>query len=546
MNQTNSNFKKQSLDTAKRAAAMTNAVVSPALTISDEGARRVAIEEACANDALLSSMLQNNPKECLGILLSAAAAVSEHHKVTGQKPTDEQLASVHGAWENMYQNNDALAESSKGHALMSSVGSATTATESGIAVRATSAALTLPAILANPMNVIATYLPTSGYEAEVFDIKRVAGTTLGDYKKGQELTGLTAGQYSRQRQRFAFPAAQQPDSTKKQHTFTAKTDTPAKIELPVHEGAVEIYHNKIKVAQQTQSGDLYGKIEIGGEVINVTGTVDTDTCAVVVDTSKALPTGSTLEIRFHVRIEGNKHLIPTVTHKMTSFKLKPTARVLSSQSTIMSNFAMMAEHGVDLFSLNLSSVRDEIVNEKSLYQLIDLLHATTENEEFSVTPKANETWKDRFEYFKVKFLSVENKLRIRNKESGVRAIYAGIGASSFFEGLPTSIFKPVTLMDNNVRIKQIGTFLGRIPVFQVPQSVEMAELGDDEMLLAGRSDKIGKAPYLTGDVVPPTIFKSDDDNGLTKNQLVWANGYDDTAPDAHKFLVKLKLKDLNA
>ena len=103
----------------------------------------------------------------------------------------------------------------------------------------------------------------------------------------------------------------------------------------------------------------------------------------------------------------------------------------------------------------------------------------------------------------------------------------------------------MAFVDNNVRIKQIGVFLGRITVFQVPQSVEMDELGTDEMLLAGRSEKIGKAPYLTGDVVPPTIFKSDEDSGTTKNQLVWANGYDDTAPDAHKFFVKLTLKDLD-
>lgn len=545
MNQTNANFKKQSLDTARRAAAMTKAIVSPALSISDEGELRKAIENACEDDALLSSMLRHSQAECLGILLSSAAAVVDYHKTTGQKPTDEQLASVHGAWENMYMKNEELASASKGNALMSSVGSKSLSTESGVAIRATSAALTLPVILANPMNVLATYLPTSSYEAEVFDVKRVAGATLGDYKKGQEITGLTTGQYSRQRQRYPFADSNQPDSTKKQFTFKAKTDTPAKIELPVHDGSVEIFHNKVLVAKQMESGDLYGKVKVGDEYINVTGTVDSDTCQVTVDTSKPLPDDSKLEIRFHVRIEGNKHLIPSISHKMTSFKLKPMARVMSSQSTIMSNFAMMAEHGVDLFTLNLSSVRDEIVNEKSLYQLIDMLHATTENEEFSVKPQANETWKDRHEYFKVKFLAVENKMRIRNKESGVRAIYAGLDASSFFEGLPTSLFKPVAFLDNNVRIKQIGVFLGRIPVFQVPQSVEMDELGNDEMLLGGRSEKIGKAPYLTGDVVPPTIFKSDEDSGTTKNQLVWANGYDDTSPDAHKFFVKLTLKDLD-
>ncbi|MGF1905276.1 hypothetical protein [Aliivibrio salmonicida] len=543
MNEVQQRYSESLHDTQRRAGVMRTVLIAPIGLHSDITKRNNAVMEAAKDVALFSSM----GKPATGILLSSVNAIVEYaNNNHGLFPTDDMLASAHQTWENLYEGNETLAAASASHILLSSVGEANLSSESGVAIRSVTAALTLPTILSNPMNVVCAYLPTRKHSTEVFNMDRVAGSTLGDYTKGQVIDALTVGQYSRQRQRYNFATAQQPDGTKKQYIFTPKTDTPAKRDLPLREGSVVIRFNKRVVAKQhEESGDIFGKIHIGETAFSVTGSVDQEKGIITVDTNAALPEDTILTAQYEVKIEGNPDLIPTISHKMSSFKLRPHARTLSSSTSAMANFAMQVEFGVDLFSLDLSSVRNEMVNEKAKYQLVDLMDEVTEVDTFNAAVPADsgETWKDRFEYFMAKLITLDTKMKALNKESGIKAVYAGTQFSAFLQMLPGSMFTRSDLHDEaSPRIHKIGTLLNRIQVFEVPMNDIVSA---DDALLCGRTDKLGKAPYYTGDVIPPTIYKHDKDNGLTKTQTVWAQGYDEASPDCWKYLIKVTLQNFN-
>lgn len=536
MNEVEQRYSNTLKSTQSRAQVMRSVLIKP-ISHSNAIARNDAILKAAENEPLFSAMGDHRD----GILLSATNAIIEYAKEhNGLYPTDDMLASAHEQWENLYESNDAIAAASKSNLLLSSVSEATLSSEQGVAIRATTAALTLPTILSNPMNAVCTYLPSRKYGTEVFNIDRHAGATLGDYKKGDKIDALTVGQYSRQRQAYDFASAQQPNGTKKNYIFTAKTDTPAKIDTPLRNGSIVIRLNQRIVARQTESGDIYGKTHIGETAYTFTGTAELEKGAISIETNAPLPTDTKLRAQYEIQIEGHPEMIPTVTHKMTSFKIYPHARVLSSDTSAMANFAMNVEFGVDMYSLNLSSIRDEMVNEKAKYQLWDLMQEATETALFNAQVPDSETWKDRFEYFLFTLIKIDTQMKKLNKESGVKAVYAGTNFSAFLQSMPPSIFQRSPTSETTPRIHKIGTLLNRIELFEVPMD---GLVPTDQALFCGRTEKIGKAPYLTGDVIPPTIFKSDSEKGLVQSQTIWAQGYDETAPDCWKYLVKVILQN---
>lgn len=542
-------YNKSVIDTQVRAAVMKAALVAPQFSgnqvyISDPAQRDAAIGDAAMQTPLYSSMGEEPGRRQA---LSDASAIREYTASHNALPGDDLFAAAHGALENLFSNNQALADSAGTGMLLSSMSESNLSSEKGVTIRATTAALTLPTLLSNPMNAIVSYLPVRKYETEIFNIERIAGKTLGDFKKNQIIDELSFGQYSNQRQRYIFADAQLPDGTKKAFTFSAQANTPAQIAMPVRAGSVKVYINRDckEPIKQIDGGDLYGVVTFADVKIVISGTVDVDTCAIAIETDKALPTGVTLHAEFEIDIESNSDLIPTVNHRMTSHKFRPASRVIGADASIMAMFAMNTEFGVDINSTNLSSMRTWLANERALKQLDDLMFFVQEVREFDaqVPTEGNETWQTRFEYIKSLFLEISQHFINTNKESGLKGLYCGTLFSTFIKMLPSSLFQLTPGYTQTTQIHFVGTLLGNIKIFEVPFTNLVPA---DKALAYSRTDKLGKAPYFTGDVIPPTLYSHDVDKSLNKANTLWAHGYDNAAPDCDKFLCLITLKNFVA
>ncbi len=542
-------FHKSLHDTARRAAEMKSVLIEPqfnggSVYISDPAQRDESIANAASNSPLYSSMGDELGRRQA---LSDASAVREYTALHGNLPGDDLFAAAHGALENLFSNNQALSETVGAGMLLSSMSDSNLSSESGVAIRATTAALTLPTLLSNPMNAIVAYLPVRKYETEVFNMERIAGKTLGDFTKNQPINELTFGQYSNQRQRYIFNAAQLPDGTKKQFTFNTKLHTPARKTLPVRQQSVRIYINRDceEVVVQIDGGDLYGSVTVGGNKVIISGTVDHDLGVIVVNTDKELPDAVVLHAEFEIDIESNPDLVPTVDHKLTSFKFRPASRVIGADASIMAMFAMKTEFGVDINSTNLSSMRNWLANERALKQLDDLMFFVQETRTFdaAVPTDSNETWQTRFEYIKSLFLEISQHFINTNKEAGLKGLYCGTLFSTFIKMLPSSLFQIAPGYNQTTQIHFVGTLLGNIQIFEVPFTKLVAA---DKALAFSRTDKLGKAPYFTGDVISPTLYSPEVGSPLRKENVLWAHGYDNAAPDCGKFLCLITLQNFTA
>ena len=540
----NERFEMAQRDMQARAAEMHSVLIAPQYGAGGGYIENPAARDSAICDAAMKSPLYSSMGEELGrgVALCHASAVRDYAEETnGQEIPADLFAASHQALQNLFQNNDEIAKQTS-NLLLSSISEANLSSEKGVAIRATTAALTVPVMLANPMNVIVTYLPTRKGETEVFHVKRIAGSTLGDFTKNDEIHELSYGQYSRQRQRYIFKDTQSPDGTKKTYSFKAKSDLPAKREMAIRENSVVIYHNRKVAAKQTDDGTLFGQITLGDKAFTVTGSVDIEKCEITVTTNEPLPDQTTLHAEFHIDIESDETLIPRIDHKMIPFKCRPHVRVITADASIMSMFSMQTEFGVDVNAMNLSSMRDWLANEKALGVLDDLMFHVSETAVFDaeVPKNTGETWKDRYEYIQGLFIKLDTKMKSLNKESGIKAVYAGTLVSTFLQMLPSYIFERSQRSESSPRIHKIGTLLGRIEVFEVPHTTLVPE---DKALLVGRTDKLGKAPYYTGDVIPPTLYSHEVNRALNKSNTLWANGYDCPGPDCDKYLIEMTLQN---
>jgi hypothetical protein len=536
-----------SIERNARASAMKSVLIgsqfSGGVYIQSASERDNAIMAAAEADPLYSSMgIELGKRQAL----SDASAVREYSAEHGKMPSDDLLAAAHGALENLFSNNQAISSTNDAGMLLSSMSESNLSSEKGTIVRATTAALTLPTMLSNPMNDIVSYLPVRKNETEIFLIDRVAGKTLGDFTKNQIIDELTSGQYSHQRQRYIFADAESPDGVKTEFTFNTVLHTPALTKLPFRQNSVKVYFNRQEVAVQLDDGELFGSIILADKTkVLFTGTVDHDTGTIVVKADKALADGTKLHAEFEIDIESNADLIPTIDHKMRSFKLKPHSRVISADASIMSIFTAQTEFGIDVNSMNLTSMRNLLVDERSKKQLADLMFFVQEEREFDaqIPADSNDTWLSHFEYIKGLILSISQSMININKESGLKGLYAGTEFSTFCKMLPASIFTMTANYEQQPRIHMVGTLLGGIKVFEVPF---IGIVPPNQALGYARTEKLGKAPYFTGDVIPPTLYSQEVNVSLNKTNVIWANGYDNAAPDCADYLVLITLKNFVA
>lgn len=541
MNELKTRFNAQKVDIQSRAAAMLDVLVSPqfhmGVRIADAKQRQDAVMAASDNSPLFSSI--QNPELRHKIALINAEAVEEYAQANNDTaPPAEMLACAHEQIENCFTTNK---ENANGNMLLSSLGE-TISTSDGIDAVAVSAALALPLMVINPMNDIVTYLPAKRYKAEVFEMQTKAASTLGDVKKGDDLGHLHNGQYSQMQQRYVFPDAG--DGTKTTFAFDTVADTPAKIALPLVKGSVTVYVNREAVAVDDGQGELSGKIVIGGVKHAVNGTVEYTAGVITPVFTTAPPADAEVFAEYEIDVESKPELIPSVSHELTSFFLTPKARVIAADANIQAMFKMFTEHSIDMASFNMRTLRTYLSNEKSYKQLSDLVWFCNQVMAFDAAVPTGESKKDHYEYIRQLFLACGTDIMTVTGDSGLKGIYAGRDFSLFIRMLPTDLFKLAPNYEQISGIHFVGTLMGFIKVFECPDETVVAA---GKALAYGKSKELGKAPYYTGDVVPPMILKDVTKRGFKEEQVVYALGYDRLNPNhGRKYLRLLDLKNFQA
>jgi hypothetical protein len=446
-----------------------------------------------------------------------------------------------------YQQLEAIVngklEGGESNMILSAMNSETLSTSKGLEIRANTAALVLPVMLANPLNDVVVYLPNPAkLMAEIFNIINVTGSKFGDFDKGVKLTPFSSGQYSSARQRYAFQTV--PNGTLTTFAF-AVANTPQGVAMPIRKKSVGVFVNKQKVLTDYSGQSVSaGTIKIAATTYTLTlASADYATGVLSLTSAPALPTGVTIHAEYEVDMEKNPDLIPLVDQQFESFTLIPFFRYLGSNTTVQSTLMALSEHGINTRSSMLASAKHIMANEKALQQLAQMYFSSMVTESFNVPAPVNGEWREAWELFQAILLKLDTNLLAKTERAGLTHMYCAPNVVNFLRMLgPMLEVAPGYVRE--ARIHYVGTFNGGIKIYEVPFP---AVIPAGKALCIAKSTDLGRAAYVTGDVVAPTVITQDSGRGFLKQDSIMSLGYDEVHPNGGSdFLAILDLPNLSA
>ncbi len=309
-------FEKSTQDRTSRAAQMRRDILLPILDANGSFRSDISREElnttfkTASQNSVYESAGEQAPM-IMGIHARALKNFIEQHG--GTLPSDELLASAHQAIENFMTLG-------RGKPALSGVfedAGKEMSTTDGIIMRDRMVSLILPVLLNSITPNMVTLIPGQFNQSEFFRIKRIAGSKFGDLQKGDIIDYTYNGQYAVMDQMFK---AGDGDGTTTKFSFDSKTAFGTA--YPLKRKRIMVLHDHNVVASD-DAGSVMGAFRLGGEMVNVTGTVDYATGKVDVTFSKAPAIGVEVHIDYDVDIEKDPRLNPRIDHEMDSRTLYP-------------------------------------------------------------------------------------------------------------------------------------------------------------------------------------------------------------------------------
>lgn len=525
--------------------------------IKDPKQRAQAITDAAKDSPLFEGV------EDTGMIAEVAtawgSAINNYANTFGHMPREDLLASC---GESLMALTTGDKDSSK-MMFESLGGSGNFNSSDGVIIRAKTAALILPVALAAVTNDAAGFVQGGRDKSEFFEIKRVSGSSFGDVEKGQELDEFHFNQFTGMKQVYALPT--KPDGTKTRYVVyiyneaTPAEDASALVSVLTNKNpkgsefipqSVGLRVNNQLVAQAIEKGQLFGQFTIGGTTYSVTpdNAQNASKGVIAFAITPALPANASITVQYDVNIESGaaNGAFPEVTHTMDSFFLLPHQSVLAAQHTIQSYWALTREYGLDVRSMQTSTMRNLLAYEKDVRNLRDMILASAANETKTIPLVVTEGayFKEKYEELHEHLLQLSNSLMVETRVSGLVGMYAGINVSTIFKALGAPFFVPAPNYRQVPRVHFVGVLFGKWKIFECPTEIEVAgvKLGANDAIGYARGEDFTQAGLLAGDAVPATLYKHGITSNLFNRDTLWELSYGDINPrDGEKFFRKITI-----
>lgn len=510
-----------------------------------------SMRDNVASSPLFESI--GDDKAALGVATTWATAIREYGKAHGEV-RDEVLASAAETMQAALGQGDSPSKMFESTSL-------NTTTSEGVILRAKTAALILPTLLASTTGDAATYMQGGRDEAEVFRIRRTANTAFGDVKKGECLEDSWAAQYSSMKQVYESPV--QPDGIKERFiVYIYNEQNPVEDEAALV-GAIPNQNPKVgllpkslrlvlngrEVASSILSGSLFGSFDYNGKRYTVTESQGSDFAngKVAFQISPALPAAAgKLGMKFDVDIERNSAVIPEIAFSMESFVVNPHQSVIAAGNSIQSYWRMNREYGLDLRNMNTDSMRNVIAYNTDMQNLTDMLLASHHTDTLTANLQVAEGayFKEKYEELHQVLLILSQSILTETRVSGLVGMFAAPRAAAALKSLGAPFFTPVEGYRQVPRPHYCGMLFNKWKVYEVPQGIAIGgcKLEDNEMVGYARGSDFSQAGLLAGDAVPATLYRHNIDKALFNRDTLWKLSFGDIAPvDGYKFFRKVRL-----
>ena len=487
-----------------------------------------------------------NPEFCRIVGTAWASSMIEYKERHGHYPPADQLANASRALENLMVESAAEKHEGNGKAMFESV-AADMRTSDGVMRQAQFAALILPAVLGAATSDACTFVPCERDEAKIYELLNVAGTKFGSFDQGDEMHMQSAAVYSQMKRLYPFPAAMQPDGTKKTFTFSMKTVEGA--DMPIRAGRAKLLINRRPGKVDDGDGNLYfSDKDVKGNAFAATCKVDYDKGSIAVTFTDAPAKGTELAAQVEINVEKAPGLIPVINQSMREFTVKPSQFVIASEHTVMAASDLSREFGINLSSTQFTAMRNWLSHEQDMMRLRTMAFHNVYNREFDVALPEGQTYESWVGLMKHAITQLSTDMVNRTRKAGIRGGFAGGEAANFLKSLPANVFQADPNFVQSPYIQRIGTLFGIYQIFEVPTAicdqfvVDGVALAKEDILFYGRGDSIGDAGLIAGDAVPAIPYVHETNPSLVNRTTLWGSSLNELHPrNGENYFAKLTL-----
>lgn len=448
----------------------------------------------------------------------------------GRLPSDELLASAYQAIENLLHITNG--GDNPTNLVLEAADMGTT---QGILMRDRMVALVLPVMLSSISANIASFIPGSFNQSEVFQIWRMAGSTFGDLTAGDRMDWDYTGQYSSMDQRHLAGTG---DGTKTGSSHEFKFDSNVKFgkAMPFKKKSIKVIHDGNIVAKDNGSGALAGTFLVGSTTVTVTGTVDYTNGVIDPVFSVAPANGIQIYVAMDIDIEKDPTLIPLVSHEMDSYVLYPHESAIAADITLQALWALRREYNLNADAMAMAAMRNLLAADKDRKVLRDLYFYAKGYETWDRTTV--ESSNDIGFYYKSlleALLTVDSTLLSRTGRSGLVGIIADKVSTAYFKAMPSQYFQPAPGYKSLPQPHYVGKLFGMWDLYTDPQKETT-----NECLCFAKGNGIGEAGYVMGDAIPAMSFRHALQRDLTYKNTLWELAYRDLQPfNGREYFMKL-------
>lgn len=511
--------------------------------ISDRHDMSVSIGAAVARDPMFEGV---NPEFCRLVGTAWASSMIEYKQRNGSYPPADQLANASRALENLMVESAAEKHEGNGKAMFESV-AADMRTSDGVMRQAQFAALILPAVLGAATSDACTFVPCERDEAKIYELLNVAGTSFGTFQKGDEMHMQSAAVYSQMKRLYLFPAAMQPDGTKKTFTFSIKAVEG--IDMPIRSGRAKLMINRRPSKVDDGDGNLYfNDKDVKGNAFSANSKVDYDKGTIAVTFTDAPAKGTELAVQVEINVEKAPDLIPVINQSMREFTIKPSQFVIASEHTVMAASDLSREFGISLSSTQFTAMRNWLSHEQDMMRLRTMAFHTVHGSKFDVALPEGQTYESWVTLLKHAVTQLSTDMVNRTRKAGIRGGFAGGEAANFLKSLPANVFQADPNFVQSPYIQRIGTLFGTYPIYEVPTAIcdqfvaNGVALSKEDILFYGRGDSIGDAGLIAGDAVPAIPYVHETNPSLVNRTTLWGSSLNELHPrNGENYFAKLTL-----
>lgn len=505
------------------------------------------LAQAAMTAALRDPMFEGVDERFVKRVASAwTSAVMEHQARTGDLPPPDVLANAQYCTEQLMLEAAAEKHEGTGRAMFESVAS-DMRTSDGVLRLAQFVALILPVSLGAATSDACTFVPCDKDKAQIFELMNIAGTAFGSFQVGDELHMQRAGMYAQLKRNYIFPAAAQPDGTKKTFTFNIK-DIENK-DMPIRAGRTLLIVNRRRSKPDDSDGNLYfsGKDDNGNDLAS-TSKVNYDKGTVAVTFGVAPPVGTELAVQVEINIEKAPELIPVINQSMRTFEVSPSQYVVASEHTVMSASDASREFGLNMQSLQFTALRNWLSHEQDMMRLRLMAFFNVYEYAFDVALPEAQSYESWVGLIRHRINQMSTDMVNRTRKSGIRGGFAGGEAANFIKSLPPQYFQQDPDYVESPYVQYIGTLFGYIRIYEVPTAVceqfvaDNHDFNPNEILFYGRGSNIGDAGLIAGDAVPAIPYIHETNPSLVNRTTMWGSALNEVHPrNGENYFCKLTL-----